>query len=67
MIYEGYEVTDNTITNGAELYKFILEINMSGEDVFNLFIDWHGTQLCTADFLENTFRVEYGMDADTPD
>lgn len=65
--YEGYEISYDTIANRDTLYDFIQDYELTGIDVCKLFTYWHGTQLCTADFMDNIFRVEYGMDADTPD
>ena len=67
MTYEGYEITNNTFTNCYTMLNFIKDLELTGTDVFNLFIEWHGAQLCTSEFLDNTFRVEYDMEADTPE
>lgn len=62
--YAGYAIETDTIPNANELYRFIEDYELSAEEVFNLFVNWHGTQLCTEEFLENTFRVEYDLDED---
>jgi len=38
--------------NVRKFYNAIEINNMSGEEVANLFLNWHGTQLLTEDFLE---------------
>lgn len=46
-------ITNDTITNSEILLDLIESGNISGADVFNMFTDWHGTSLCTKDFMEN--------------
>ena len=48
-----YKITSDTIENGKILYEIIMDRNMSGEEVFNLFVDWHGYQLVTKAMCEN--------------
>ena len=48
-----YKITSDTIENANSLYDIISERNMSGEEVFNLFVDWHGTHLVTKAMCEN--------------
>ena len=62
--YEGYEISTDSITNANTLFRFVAEYDLTAEQVFYLFVDWHGTQLCTAEFMENTFRIEFDLTAD---
>lgn len=65
--YEGYKITYDAIANRDTLYDFIQDYELTGEEVCKLFTYWHGAQLCTAEFMDNTLRVEYGLESDTPD
>jgi len=48
-----YKIVNDTIENANNLYEIITEREMSGEEVFNLFVDWHGKQLVTRQMCEN--------------
>ena len=48
-----YKIVTDTIENGKSLYEIIVDRNMSGEEVFNMFTDWHGMQLITKAMCEN--------------
>ena len=46
--------------NNTEIfYKFLEEYNLTGEEVANLFTDYHGTQLLSDDFMENLVDEGY--------
>lgn len=47
------KIVSDTTENAENLYKIIRDKNMSGEEVFNMFTDWHGTQLVTRAMCEN--------------
>ena len=47
------KITYDDNANSELLLSLINEENLSGEEVFNMFTDWHGTSLCTKDFMEN--------------
>lgn len=49
----AYKITSNTAENANNLYEIIQERNMSGEEVFNIFTDWHGSYLVTREMCEN--------------
>lgn len=49
----AYKITNDTSENANNLYEIIQKNNMSGEEVFNLFTEWHGTQLVTKEMCEN--------------
>ena len=51
-------ITKDTYQNMILLSEIIEEYNLTGEQVLNLFTNWHGTQLCTKEFLENTMECE---------
>lgn len=61
-----YKITNDTIENANALYEIISDRNMSGEEVFNLFTDWHGMQLVTKEMCENLRDCEgfYEFDDD---
>lgn len=48
----AYKIT-NTSENANNLLEIIKEREMSGEEVFNLFTDWHGSCLVTKEMCEN--------------
>lgn len=48
-----YKIVNDTIENGNNLYEIIVDRGMSGEDIFNLFTNWHGMQLVTRAMCEN--------------
>jgi hypothetical protein len=48
-----YKITNDTNKNANNLLEIIQERNMSGEEVFSLFTEWHGTQLVTKEMCEN--------------
>ena len=47
------KIVNDTIENGMNLYEIISNRGMSGEEVFNMFTDWHGMQLVTREMCEN--------------
>ncbi len=49
----AYKITNDTSENANNLLEIIEEREMSGEEVFNLFTDWHGTGLVTREMCEN--------------
>ena len=48
-----YKIVNDTIENANNLYEIIVERGMSGEEVFNLFVNWHGMCLVTRQMCEN--------------
>lgn len=46
-------ISTDSIQNSDLLFEIILDNNLSGEQVFNLFVKWHGCQLCSKNFMEN--------------
>lgn len=52
------KINFDTSNNARILYDYIMENDLSGEEVFNMFINWHGNQLCTPAFMENLRDVE---------
>lgn len=49
----GYKITNDCSQNADNLLEIIANRNMSGEEVFELFTDWHGTCLITRAMCEN--------------
>lgn len=49
----GYKITNDTWKNASNLLEIIMKENISGEEVFRLFTDWHGTCLVTKEMCEN--------------
>ena len=47
------KITTDTINNSEVLFELIQEENLTGEDVYRMFVNWHGAQLCTKDFMED--------------
>lgn len=45
--------------NTTKFWEAMENNNMTAEDVANLFVNWHGTQLITNDFLENVANEGY--------
>ena len=52
------KITSDSQENMLLLSEIIEEYGLTGEQVLNLFTNWHGTQLCTKEFLENTMECE---------
>ena len=48
-----YKIVNDAIENGNNLYEIISDRGMSGEEVFNMFTDYHGMQLVTREMCEN--------------
>ena len=48
-----YKITNDTIENANNLLKIIRDRGSSGEEVFDMFTDWHGTCLVTKAMCEN--------------
>ena len=44
--------------NYEKMVEIIVIHNLSGDDVLQLFTDYHGLQLMSDDFLENTMNCE---------
>lgn len=49
----AYKITNDTCENADNLLRIIISEKISGEEVFNLFTDWHGTCLVTKEMCEN--------------
>lgn len=59
------KITNDNIVNAEIMLDVIERENWSGEEVFQAFTDWHGTCLCTRDFLENLRDCEgWGFEED---
>ena len=48
-----YKITNDSYENANALLEIINDRNMSGEEVFGIFTDWHGTCLVTKEMCEN--------------
>lgn len=52
-MFTTYKISDRTDENADALYDIIVDKDMSGTEVFNMFVDWHGTTLVTRAMCEN--------------
>ena len=48
--------------NTTKFWEAMENNNMTAEDVANLFVNWHGTQLITNDFIEFVKQEGYDID-----
>lgn len=55
----GVTITNDTSENAEVLRDLILEYGLSGEDVMDLFLNWHGTSLVTENMMDDLLRVEF--------
>lgn len=62
-----YTVSSDSYDNSIEFIRFIIEESLSGEEVLNLLLDWHGTALTNEAMMKNTFGCEYGLEAKDDD
>lgn len=66
MIYTSngmeYEVGSDSYDNSIEFIRFIIEEDLSGEEVLNILLDWHGTALTSEAMMKNTFSCEFCLD-----
>lgn len=60
--YMEYEVSNDSYDNSIEFIRFIKAEGLSGEEVLNLLLDWHGTALTSKAMMENLFTCEYSFD-----
>ena len=52
------KITNDSQENMLLLSEIIEEYGLTGEQVLDIFTNWHGTQLCTQEFLENIMKCE---------
>lgn len=52
------KLTNDSYENMLLLSEIIEEYELTGEQVLDIFTNWHGTQICTQEFLENIVECE---------
>lgn len=58
-----YEISRYSDENQETFSRLIEDYGMNGQDVLEILIAWHGTQLMSEEFMDNLLRVEMDMDS----
>ena len=56
------KISWDTITNADILFEIIEENRLTGGEVFDIFVGWHGRQLCTEALILNLEDEGYDID-----
>jgi hypothetical protein len=53
-----YNASNDNSENYSTMEEIINDYNLSGIDVLNYLVDWHGLDLLSKDFMENLIDCE---------
>ena len=62
--YEGHEVTWSTHDNYNTLLEIVDTYDLSAEFILQVFVGWHGTQVCTPEFMDHLLGTELELDSE---
>lgn len=62
--YEGHEVTWSTHDNYDTLLEIVDTYDLSAEFILRVFVGWHGTQVCTPEFMDHLLGTELELESE---